>query len=354
MEMIEFGPDEPMFLHPNEFVLGSTIERVRMPDDLVGRLEGRSSLGRLGIVIHSSLPYEEHVLFLDQNGVLATRPIGDLVTSRARGKVVGFDRDTLQVAFYEITNWFEELPDRIFEVRLASGRTVKVTAGHNLFTLDGEGRVVKTQTGALTPGTHVAIPARIPSPMCDEPELRVADLVSVDVRQKLVCTGSVVERALSQTDAVRRLLTQSRQSPSYWLRCGRLPLRILDQLFGPELVLGEDDRVGFATSSHTLPAVIQLDREFAWLLGLYVAEGYRRRGQVVLANTDQRILDRAAAVLRGLDVPIYRSAARSPAARRFFRACSKVWRWAAVPRPNACPTVRWAGRCTCWRRSSRA
>jgi dCTP deaminase len=57
MEMIEVGPDEPMFLHPHEFVLGSTIERVRMPDDLVGRLEGRSSLGRLGVVIHSTAGY---------------------------------------------------------------------------------------------------------------------------------------------------------------------------------------------------------------------------------------------------------------------------------------------------------
>lgn len=54
MEMIEVGPEEPMFLHPHEFVLGNTIERVRIPDDLVGRLEGRSSLGRLGVVIHST------------------------------------------------------------------------------------------------------------------------------------------------------------------------------------------------------------------------------------------------------------------------------------------------------------
>jgi dCTP deaminase len=54
MEMIEFAPDEPILLHPHEFVLGSTVERVRMPDDLVARLEGRSSLGRLGVVIHST------------------------------------------------------------------------------------------------------------------------------------------------------------------------------------------------------------------------------------------------------------------------------------------------------------
>ena len=54
MELIEVGPDEPMFLHPREFVLGSTVESIRMSDNIVARLEGRSSLGRLGIVIHST------------------------------------------------------------------------------------------------------------------------------------------------------------------------------------------------------------------------------------------------------------------------------------------------------------
>ncbi len=43
-----------MILHPGEFLLGSTIERVALPDDLVGRLEGKCSLGRLGLLIHST------------------------------------------------------------------------------------------------------------------------------------------------------------------------------------------------------------------------------------------------------------------------------------------------------------
>ena len=41
-------------LHPGEFVLGSTLERIGVPDDLVGRIEGKSSLGRLGLIIHST------------------------------------------------------------------------------------------------------------------------------------------------------------------------------------------------------------------------------------------------------------------------------------------------------------
>ena len=53
-ELVEIADDQPFILHPGEFVLGSTLERVRLPDDLVARLEGKSSLGRLGLLIHST------------------------------------------------------------------------------------------------------------------------------------------------------------------------------------------------------------------------------------------------------------------------------------------------------------
>jgi len=53
-ELVEVEDDEPFILHPGEFVLGSTAERVALPDDLVARLEGKSSLGRLGLIIHST------------------------------------------------------------------------------------------------------------------------------------------------------------------------------------------------------------------------------------------------------------------------------------------------------------
>ncbi len=53
-ELVEVSGDEAFILHPGEFVLGSTLERVTLPDDLVARLEGKSSLGRLGLLIHST------------------------------------------------------------------------------------------------------------------------------------------------------------------------------------------------------------------------------------------------------------------------------------------------------------
>lgn len=56
-DLVEVPEDEPFILHPGEFVLGSTLERVVLPDDLVARLEGKSSLGRLGLLIHSTAGY---------------------------------------------------------------------------------------------------------------------------------------------------------------------------------------------------------------------------------------------------------------------------------------------------------
>ena len=53
-ELVEIEGEGPFILHPGEFVLGQTLEKVSLPDDLVARLEGKSSLGRLGLLIHST------------------------------------------------------------------------------------------------------------------------------------------------------------------------------------------------------------------------------------------------------------------------------------------------------------
>ncbi|MGB3413945.1 MAG: dCTP deaminase [Microbacteriaceae bacterium] len=52
--LIEVDPGEAFVLHPGEFVLGSTFEQVTLPDDIAARLEGKSSLGRLGLLTHST------------------------------------------------------------------------------------------------------------------------------------------------------------------------------------------------------------------------------------------------------------------------------------------------------------
>jgi dCTP deaminase len=77
-ELITIPEDGVFMLHPGEFVLGSTLERVGVPNDLVSRVDGKSSLGRLGLIIHSTAGFidpgfEGHITLELTN--IATLPI---------------------------------------------------------------------------------------------------------------------------------------------------------------------------------------------------------------------------------------------------------------------------------------
>lgn len=56
-ELVEIDEDNAFLLNPGEFILASTLESITLPDDVVGRLEGKSSLGRIGLLIHSTAGY---------------------------------------------------------------------------------------------------------------------------------------------------------------------------------------------------------------------------------------------------------------------------------------------------------
>ena len=56
-ELVTIEPDEPFIIQPGAFCLGSTIESVTLPDDIVARVDGRSSLGRLGLLVHATAGY---------------------------------------------------------------------------------------------------------------------------------------------------------------------------------------------------------------------------------------------------------------------------------------------------------
>jgi dCTP deaminase len=76
--LVDVAPGEAFVLHPGEFVLASTYEQVMLPDDVVARLEGKSSLGRLGLITHSTAGFVDpgfsgHVTLELSN--LATLPI---------------------------------------------------------------------------------------------------------------------------------------------------------------------------------------------------------------------------------------------------------------------------------------
>lgn len=94
-ELIDVGTSEPMILHPGEFLLGSTIERVALPNDLVARLEGKSSLGRLGLLIHSTAGFVD--AGWDGHLTLELSNVANLPITLYPGMKIG------QISFFEMT-----------------------------------------------------------------------------------------------------------------------------------------------------------------------------------------------------------------------------------------------------------
>lgn len=318
-ELVEVLEDEPFILHPGEFVLGSTFEKVTIPDDIVGRIEGKSSMGRLGLLIHSSLPASERILIRTEAGLML-KPIGEVVGKKMQGAVAAFDPETFEAGYHKITGWYEGPPDRIFEVTLASGRSVRVTAGHNLFTLDRKGEITKVRTGELAAGEMVAVPRRLASASgSSEPTLDLLDLAPEDVYSRLVLSGPAVASAYHENPDLFRLLRESgRKHTDYYRAQGKIPYLVARLVPGVLETCAWGGFVGVRGGRDRLPTRIPVTKELAWWFGLYVAEGCRRRNQVTVSNTDQSILDRAVAVLDRLSIASYRT-------KKAVTACSGIF-----------------------------
>ncbi len=95
-ELVTIEADEPFILHPNEFVLGQTLEWVELPDDLVARIEGKSSLGRLGLLIHSTAGYVDPGW--KGNLTLELSNVANLPIALYRGMKIG------QISFFKMSS----------------------------------------------------------------------------------------------------------------------------------------------------------------------------------------------------------------------------------------------------------
>ncbi|MDH3306360.1 MAG: dCTP deaminase [Acidimicrobiia bacterium] len=93
--IVEVPGDEAFVLHPGEFVLGSTLERVRLGNDIVARLEGKSSLGRLGLLIHSTAGFVDPGF--DGYLTLELSNVANLPIAIYPGMRIG------QISFYQMT-----------------------------------------------------------------------------------------------------------------------------------------------------------------------------------------------------------------------------------------------------------
>src|SRR5918995_603810 len=173
------------------------------------------------------------------------------------------------------------------EFVLGSGRRVRVTASHNVFTVGRRGELAKVRTGELRAGVRVATPRTIPEPprrygrTTNAPEIAIVELVPDPAPRQLTVAGPTVVAAHgSRPEEVAGLLRgEGYAAASHYRRRCSLPYAVAQQVPGLLASLGPRDLVGWRGGRNAMPARIAIDSERAWLLGLYVARGYRRGGR---------------------------------------------------------------------------
>jgi dCTP deaminase len=274
--VVEEGKE--FILHPDDFVLGTTIERVEIPPDLIAHVEGRSSLGRLAIVVHASLPSDEEVLLWTPEDGFGFHEIGDVVENKRPARAVAFDPQTLRVSTHRVTDYITNPTKRIYRVRLTSGREVHVTKDHNLFTLDDHGGVTRIASEDAE-GQHVMVPATLP----DSPG-RTGEIDMLDVLDPgdttLYASDGLGEVDWSSVPAGSRRQYNAQDSA---------PMDALPRTETPDQI-----EVAFKQSDTRLPRHVTLSPELGWALGFYVVEGSARRKQLQVSHTEREHLDRFA------------------------------------------------------------
>lgn len=251
---------EDFILHPGDFVLGTTRERVDIPDDLVAHVEGRSSLGRLAIVVHASLPYDEELFLWTPAEGLGFYEIGEIVETEQSARAVAFDPQTLEVSTHRVTDHLTNPRKRIYRVRLESGREVHVTRDHNLFTVDERGGVTRIASEEAD-GSLVMVPGELPNSPTERHTLG-----SAETGTESRAVGLVSDGGRSATAATPRAPT--REDPA-----SREP---------PE---------NTTATQFVNPEDVPLTREFGVVVGCYLAGGITHDGVVRLTSGDEKLLD---------------------------------------------------------------
>lgn len=269
-------------LHPGDFVLGTTKERVEIPPDLIAHVEGRSSLGRLAIVVHASLPAGESVFLWTPEEGFGFHDIGTVVETRRTAHAVAFDPRTLRVGTHPITEYLRRPAKRIYRVTLESGRQVEVTRDHNLFTLDDRGGIDRIPSENAV-GRQVAVPRELPSPQLVEEVLELPGRTAGDNvgRSGAPGTTSVAPMASEDPDTARRPPATS----------------------DPE---GAGTVAASGNTTDSIPGRVPITPELGWVLGLLIGQGSVRGTELRFASLRTDTADRLAEVAAQYDGSIDR------------------------------------------------
>ncbi|MBI5060908.1 MAG: DNA repair and recombination protein RadA [Candidatus Aenigmarchaeota archaeon] len=268
----------------------------------------------------ASLPYNERILVGHNNkfeyieigklveGMLSvgdTIRVGETLSTAQNSlnmHAVSFDPDDLKIKKFHITGFMKHKPQKVYDVRLSSGRNVRVTKFHNFFSLDSACNMVPVSTQNLRVGSRIAVAGKIPV----GGSLDTIDLSDFLKDEQLYVRGShEFKEVLFRLKTILKktaLKRDGNKDRAYnWIRRSELTLDVFNEI--KRFLVNTDFnklKIGGWSRKNTLPMIIKIDSDFMRFLGLYVAEGscivkkYNRDSvvhRVIITNTSKDVED---------------------------------------------------------------
>ena len=240
-----------------------------------------------------SLPYSEKVLVVE-NRIYKFRKIGELVEEAIKSNAVeingslssadneknimavSFDPEDYKIRKFRITGFIKHPAKKIYEVKLKSGRSVKVTEYHNFFTMDETCELSPIATKQLAAGSYIAVPSRLPE-TAEQFEFDLSEVLQHSKENFYVRGGIEFKedlRALSkELRDVAGINNFRREEANNWIRRSLLPLVVFNSIKQKLKTDVRALRIGGWSRKGNLPLIIEADKKFIRFLASYVAEG---------------------------------------------------------------------------------
>ncbi len=270
----------------------------------------------------SSLPYDEKILVKSENG-LELIEIGKLVESQIKeghetGKIsihestvsshsnkelikaVSFDPKDYKIKPFTITGFMKHKPQKVYKVKLTSGRHVKVTEYHNFFSLNENGQLSPKSTNALSVGDKICVAGNLPVEDSMD-RINMSEILSE--HKGLFVSGSekFSEFLYKEKETVKNIAAMRNKNSDRaynWLRRKKIPLDVFNEI-KHKLNKGvlEELKIGGWSRRNNMPLLLNLDKDLMWLIGFYVAEGSCVRkdygiysvNRVIVTNTQNKL-----------------------------------------------------------------
>ncbi len=180
---------------------------------------------------------------------------------------------------------------KIYEIKTRTGKILKVTEDHSLFSLSNKARVIEIKPSSLSKGAHIATPRKIL--LKEQPTLSINLLDYLERMEGGFITGEKLKEFIKKNYyEIRQLAKEhnySRSIPSRWLRKGILPIKILKDLNALSIKLKKYQKLYLKSggTAEKIPIEIKLDNKLLTLMGIWLADGCYGPRSIIFSTFDK-------------------------------------------------------------------